>query len=81
MKLVGRCSRNAWLREKRGGTWNDVISALNSRSVGENGVAESLEEIVTPSIISSMYLCTVYCTYVRMLLFVLFLCRMFITMF
>ena len=38
----------AWLRERRGGTWNDVISALKSRAVGESGVAESLEEILPP---------------------------------
>jgi len=37
----------AWLREKRNGTWNDVISALNSRSVNEGGVAEELEEIIS----------------------------------
>ena len=37
----------AWLREKRSGTWNDVISALNSRSVNEGGVAEELEEIIS----------------------------------
>jgi len=37
----------AWLREKRSGTWNDVISALNSRSVNEGGVAEELEKIIS----------------------------------
>jgi len=36
----------AWLREKRGGTWNDVILALSSRSVGEGGVADELEAII-----------------------------------
>ena len=34
----------AWLREKSGGTWNDVISALSRRSVGESDTAESLKQ-------------------------------------
>jgi len=46
--LACRKMFQAWLREKRAGTWNDIISALNSRSVGESGVAESLEEIIPP---------------------------------
>ena len=37
----------AWLRDKSKGTWNDVITALKSNSVGENGVAEKLEEMIT----------------------------------
>ena len=36
----------AWLREKSGGTWNDVISALSSRSVGESDLAESLKQMI-----------------------------------
>jgi len=36
----------AWLTEKNGGTWNDVISALKSRSVGEQDMAESLKLII-----------------------------------
>ena len=34
----------AWLREKSGGTWNDVISALSSCSVDESDLAESLKQ-------------------------------------
>ena len=37
----------AWLRDRHKGTWNDVITALKSNSVGENGVAEKLEELIT----------------------------------
>ena len=37
----------AWLRDNRKGTWNDVIAALKSNSVSENGVAEKLEEMIT----------------------------------
>ena len=36
----------AWLTEKNSGTWNDVISALKSRSVGLNNLAESLKQII-----------------------------------
>ena len=37
----------AWLRDNSKGTWNDVIAALKSNSVKENGVAEKLEEMIT----------------------------------
>ena len=37
----------AWLKDSSKGTWNDVITALKSNSVGENGVAEKLEEMIT----------------------------------
>ena len=34
----------AWLRDHRNGIWNDVIAALRSNSVKEDGVADKLEE-------------------------------------
>ena len=37
----------AWLRDKRNGNWNDVVTALKSNSVKENGVADKLEEMIT----------------------------------
>ena len=36
----------AWLRDNRKRSWNDVITALKSKSVGENGVAEKSEEMI-----------------------------------
>ena len=36
----------AWLRDKRNGNWNDVVTALKSNSVKENGVADKLEEMI-----------------------------------
>ena len=37
----------AWVKDNSNGTWNDVIAALKSNSVRENGVAEKLEEMIT----------------------------------
>ena len=36
----------AWLSNNSKGTWNDVITALKSNSVNENGVAEELEKMI-----------------------------------
>ena len=36
----------AWLRDNCKGTWNDVIAALKSNSVKEDGVADKLEEMI-----------------------------------
>ena len=36
----------AWLRDNCNGTWNDVIAALRSNSVKEDGIADKLKEMI-----------------------------------
>ena len=46
--VVKACRKmfQVWLKDNHEGTWNDMISALKSRSVGENEIAEKLEELI-----------------------------------
>ena len=46
-KIACRTMFQEWLRNNHTGTWNDVIAALRSNSVGENSVADKLEEMIT----------------------------------
>ena len=36
----------SWLRDNHNSSWNDVITALKSNTVKENGVADKLEEMI-----------------------------------
>ena len=45
-KIACRIMFQEWLRSNHKGTWNNVIVALRSYSVGENSVADNLEEMM-----------------------------------